>query len=236
MNQIIDYRKFCHDQKLEMNLDVQIITEVTGLNDKERYVCLTFDDGPSIEYTPQILDILREHNVHATFFVLGEFVSYFPEVARRIIEEGHEIANHTFSHPELHNLSQSELLSELLRTETEIASVIENEKCKLFRPTYGVFSADTVENVRKLGYKFVLWSRTMLVKDWELPGVDIMVNTITRHLKNGAIILLHDGGGNRDQTVQTIREVIPVILKKGYSIITVSELLNLSTTKGNSSE
>lgn len=224
----IDYKVICDNRNINYSLDERIFTEASLDNSQDLYICLTFDDGPTIEYTPLILDLLQEYGAKATFFVLGEFVEYYPDIACRIAEEGHELGNHTFSHPDLTLLSTDELKKEILRTQ-QIVHAHTNKHCSLFRPTYGVFYNETVNYVEEeLGLGFVLWSRDMLIKDWELPGSDVLSKRIDSNAKSGSVVLLHDGGGNREQTVETLKHTLPNLIKQGYQFITVSEMIELS--------
>lgn len=235
MSDTIDYRAICENPNICDTLDQRIVRGTSLPNNLGLYVCLTFDDGPTPDYTPKILDLLKKYDAKATFFVLGEFVNYYPEIATRIIEEGHEIGNHTFSHPEMTQLSIEELQSEILATERTICFHTK-AKCSLFRPTYGVFRAESINQVESLGYRVVLWSRDMFVKDWELPGSEVIVERVLENIGNGSIILLHDAGGNREQTVEATRKLIPTLLERGYHFITVSELIELQKDIKNESQ
>jgi len=209
----------------------RVITNIDVPNTDHSYLCLTFDDGPNPEYTPQILEILEKNNAKATFFVVGEFVNYHPQIVRQIVEAGHEIGNHTFSHPDLRDLSEDQIQDEIERTESVI-SAITGSRSALFRPTYGLYDSSTVSLVERLGYRFVTWSDGLYTRDWELRGVDVLINTIMTYSKNGSIVLVHDAGGNRDQTVEAVKFVIPELMKKGFQFVTVSDLLHISENIG----
>ncbi len=194
----------------------------------EKLVAITFDDGPHPIFTPQILDILKEHNGKATFFVAGNKVARFPEVLQRTYREGHEIANHTYNHIYSPKITRATLTSELERTDEIIKQnigIIPN----LFRPVGGLYNdliIDTAAGNRKL---VVLWSWQTDAKDWRKPPASKIAATIKKTLKPGNIILLHDWIGNEDitvsNTVSALEDVMEYLSRKGYKCVTVSELL-----------
>ncbi|MCM3490594.1 polysaccharide deacetylase family protein [Alkalihalophilus marmarensis] len=191
---------------------------------KHQMVALTFDDGPDIRYTNTILDLLAEHNASATFFVVGNRVEEAPEVAKRIIKEGNEIANHTNTHPNLSTLSQSELDKEIKDAEQAIFNVT-GARPNLFRPPLGLYNDEIVHNIRENDYIAVMWSWHQDTYDWRNPGVEAIVNKVLKNITNGDIILFHDYGGDRSQTVKALAIILPELQKKGYQFVTVSELL-----------
>ncbi|MFD0588198.1 polysaccharide deacetylase family protein [Paenibacillus sp. GCM10027627] len=226
---LFDYRIICNDPTLDDPIDPRAIRGFNIPPDLGSFVCLTFDDGPTSLNTPKILDVLKAYNAKATFFVLGEFVEYFPQITLRIAEEGHEIGNHTFSHPELSELTAEQLKKEILDTEAAIELITKN-RSRLFRPTYGVFRNCLLDQVENLGYKVVLWSRDMLIKDWEQPGAETLIERVVSNIKSGSNILLHDGGGEREQTIEALQSIIPLLTERGYQFVTVSEMIELSAT------
>lgn len=224
-SKVYDYIELCKDERFTGFDDGRIIQNIILPDDGEYHVCLTFDDGPNPEYTPQILDLLKAYDAKATFFIFGRFAEVYPEIVRRIVREHHEIGNHTYSHPTLTSLDLSEVEREIFEGEKAIQSAVEY-RCRLFRPPYGIFSDEIVEKVQELNYEFMLWSRDMQVNDWELPGTDRMVDEIISNVKNGSVILMHDAGGNRDQTVETVAKVLPILKSLNYKFTTLSELMN----------
>ncbi|WP_051217235.1 polysaccharide deacetylase family protein [Paenibacillus assamensis] len=226
---IVDFREFCENPELVDNLDHRIIRDVRLPDESELYVCFTFDDGPT-EYTPLLLDLFKQYDAKATFFVVGEFVDEFPDITRRIVEEGHEIGNHTYFHPNLSTITNDEIDKEILTTEEAIITHAKT-RSQLFRAPYGVFRMETLERTEEMGYRLALWSRDMYVRDWEYPGADAIFDRVLENMKNGSIVLLHDGGGEREQTVEAVKRLFPILLNEGYKFVTVSELIEISEQK-----
>lgn len=195
-------------------------------------VCITFDDGPDPKHTPQILDILKDKGVKATFFVVGKNVEKYPDIARRIVEEGHDIGNHTYSHKELAPSTRKIIINELSKTDVAIKDVT-GVSTKLFRPPRGIYSQASRQLLVELGYKIILWSVSSV--DWRRTSPNWIVNRIRRYARYGSIILFHDGGallrregGLRGNTVKALPLVIDY-LQSHFQIIPVSKMLNLST-------
>lgn len=185
-------------------------------------VALTFDDGPHGTLTPKLLDILRVQGVRATFFVLGENVERYPDIARRIVAEGHEIANHSWDHPSLPRVSAERLDRELRRT-TEIIEKTTGQKVTMMRPTYGALN-DRVEKSLLEDYKLdvILWS--VDPRDWKRPGADVVTRRMVGGAHPGAILLAHD---IHPGTIAAMPDTIAQLKAKGYSFATVSELLTM---------
>jgi peptidoglycan/xylan/chitin deacetylase (PgdA/CDA1 family) len=201
----------------------------------QKVVALTFDDGPSPDYTPLILDILKKHNVKATFFLVGKHVEKYPEVARRIFAEGHEIGNHTYSHRDLVPSSKKKLKREILFNQEVIKKYLGIEPA-LFRPPRGIYSEAVRQFVVKNGLTLVLWSVSGI--DWAGTPASLIAKRILRYTHPGAIILLHDSGAllrseghSRINTARSLQKVIPALKDKGYKFVTVSELIELATGK-----
>lgn len=193
----------------------------------ENKVALTFDDGPDPRFTNQILDVLNEFNVPATFFVMGARAEVYPDIVRRAVDEGHIIGNHTYWHPNLVEEADIGILeAEVNRTEDTLATII-GYRTKLFRPPYGFLYNELVEKLAEMDYTIVNWSVDTL--DWrELPPEDIAYN-IFSNVHPGAIILMHDGGdweGDRTGTIEALRLIIPRLQEQGMEFVTVPELLN----------
>lgn len=190
----------------------------------ENCIALTFDDGPHPQYTEEILAILEEYGVKATFFTIGENVTQYPEVLEKILEQGHEVGNHTFSHPHLQKKGSAALTEELERTERLLM-----EKgvggTKLFRPPEGVCSDAVCETARKMGYAIILW--TVDTKDWRHTPSQQIADAVTAEVKSGDIILFHDYVTKPSPTPAALRRIIPTLLDKGYRFVTVSELIGL---------
>lgn len=196
------------------------------------YVSITFDDGPSPKYTPALLDTLKRFDVKATFFVVGKHVKKYPEIVKRIVDEGHDIGNHTYNHRDLVPATKATVLKELRRTEEVLQDTLEL-KTNLFRPPRGIYN----QTVRKLlveeGYEIILWSLSSC--DWRPNSPSGILKRVKRFAKNGSIILFHDSGamvrkegGSRGNTVKALPMVIEYLLEQGYKILPVSELIALN--------
>lgn len=173
----------------------QIYGQTRIAGDDPAEVALTYDDGPSPDYTPALLDLLARHNVHATFFLMGEHVRRYPQLARRIAEEGHSIGNHTMTHPNLFRSSIATTRRELTECQQIIADTT-GVTPRLFRPPFGARNPATLRIARAMGLEAVMWNVT--AKDWEPIGVEAIVSNIDRDLGRnqrrgrGSNILLHD--------------------------------------------
>ncbi|MEC0213769.1 polysaccharide deacetylase family protein [Paenibacillus ehimensis] len=199
------------------------------LPSRERQIALTFDDGPNPVYTPQILDLFKKHQAYATFFVIGSYAKQYPDLLRRMVEEGHEIGNHTYSHPALPKCERQEVYEEL-ETTNGIIQEITGIKPSLFRPPYGEFNKHTVEAADRLGLHTVIWPDHQNTKDWSLPGADTIVERVLDTLQTGDIILFHDGSGDdagedRSQTVQAIEKLLPHLIDNNYRLVTVTRMM-----------
>jgi peptidoglycan/xylan/chitin deacetylase (PgdA/CDA1 family) len=189
-----------------------------------REVALTFDDGPSA-YTSQVLDILDQHGVKATFFVVGRNAQLNPHLMRRAVESGHEIGNHTWSHTALTVLKKRAARRQEVEGATDVVRAAIGHKPLLFRPPYGAMRPGTNREVRELGMLPVVWS--VDARDYD-PRVTekTLIARVTRALRPGSIILLHDGGGDRAKTVKALPAILAAVAKAGYRPVTVTQLLN----------
>ncbi|MDQ6596394.1 polysaccharide deacetylase family protein [Bacillus salipaludis] len=188
-----------------------------------KYVALTFDDGPS-PYTFYILDILKRNHILATFFVVGSEAKKFPNIINRIHSEGHVIGNHTWSHPDISTLSESQLRSEIHSTNDQIKKLI-GISPNLFRAPYGAIDNDTEAIIKKWGMTSVLWNVDS--QDWcEDSPFAVQLHVIAGLQKN-SLIVMHDGDlygcGPRDHTVASLNKLIQYLQKNDYQFITVPE-------------
>lgn len=199
--------------------EAKVIKRVKNNSDM---ISFTFDDGPNPTYTPLLLDILKENNVKSTFFLLGKCVAAYPELVRRIADEGHEIGNHTYEHLDLTEESNSVIRMEIEKTESLLFSIT-GRRPKLLRSPYGVYNSSVRRITKELGYEFCHWTCSLGIEDWKLPGVDRLVELLLT-AKPGDIILLHDAGGNREQTMEAVAKVLPLLTRK-YNMVPLGEML-----------
>jgi len=202
---------------------------VFHVNRAEKIVALTFDDGPSAVWTPKILDELKKVNIKATFFMLGEHVAKYPEIAQRVVQEGHEIGNHTYDHRVLLYYKLEELEKEIKDTE-RIIQKSTGKTTRYFRPPKAWLIAQEKKKIEELGYKVILWSLNS--KDWVNFDDKYIVKYLFKNIRPGDIILFHDSGGvfgteggDRHETVKTIPLLVDKLCRMGYRFVTVSELL-----------
>lgn len=193
------------------------------LSQSQKVIALTFDDGPWPETTAQVLDILKQNNIKGTFFVVGQNVKNYPDLLRRVVAEGHAIGNHTWHHW-YHFMNPKVAAYEIDNTNNLIYNVT-GVKTNLFRPPGGMMHNGLVAHARNQKYAVIMWSSDSI--DYSLPGVPKLVNNVFRQAKPGGIVLLHDGGGNRSQTVEALPEIISRFRNQGYSFVTVPELLEM---------
>jgi len=191
-------------------------------NTQEKVIALTFDDGPDPIDTPDVLNILKTKEVRATFFVLGQAARANPFLLKRIALEGHEIGNHSFSH----DYQQRRLVEEIKQTDQEVFAST-GVHTYYYRPPGGFLSKSQLETVRKNGNVVALWSVDS--KDWRNPGVKQIVDNVIKNVFPGAIILLHDGGYQRTQTVKALSPIIDALRERGYRFSTLSELKMLDS-------
>ncbi|BCL81862.1 polysaccharide deacetylase family protein [Ktedonobacteria bacterium brp13] len=196
---------------------------ITGGRTDLPWVALTFDDGPNPTYTPQILQVLAANNAHATFFEIGQLVQSNPGLARLVVQNGNVIGNHTWDHPSLTTLTPAAQASELIRASTAIENVT-GMTPTLFRPPYGATNAQVEAVAAAQQMATVLWS--VDTADWQLPGVQRIVTAALNGAHNGSIIMMHDGGGNRSQTVAALSQIIKGLQARGYALVTVPELVS----------
>lgn len=192
------------------------------------YVAITFDDGPSARFTPKVLDILKKHRVKATFFVLGENVARNKDIVARAAAEGHEIASHSWNHPNLSKMSHEQVISQMDRTSAVIREATGHTPT-LMRPPYGATNRALGNMLMsRYGMASVLWDVDTV--DWKHPGVNVVINRAVRGARNGSIILLHDIHAS---TLQAVEGVVEGLLARGFKPVTVSELMRIGhDTKG----
>ncbi len=232
-------RSFTYDAPTDLftdeNYDAYPLSyDIEQIGAAKKKIAITFDDGPDPRWTPKILDILKEKNVPATFFVIGVDASQSPEILKREYAEGHEIGNHTYTHPNFDDISKTQIRWELNLTQRLIESTI-GVKSILFRPPFGIdHQPEYAEEVAQLpiaqemGYLIV--GQKIDPHDWQLrdgkpiPAQEI-VDSLLQQADQGNIVLLHDGGGDRSQTVAALPLIIDALRERGYQLVSVPELI-----------
>ncbi|WP_055629012.1 polysaccharide deacetylase family protein [Streptomyces hirsutus] len=203
-------------------------TESLSVPDKR--LVLTFDDGPDPVWTPRVLDVLKKHDAHAVFFVTGTMASRHPDLVQRMVDEGHELGLHTFNHPDLSLQSKKRIDWELSQNQLALTGAA-GVRTSLFRPPYSSFSAamdnkswPVTEYIGSLGYITVVNNTDS--EDWQRPGVGEIIRRATPKNGEGAIVLMHDSGGDRSQTVEALDTMLPDLKKDGYAFDNLTEALD----------
>ncbi len=197
----------------------------TTLPLKEKVIALTFDDGPWPRTTEQVLDILEQNDIKATFFWIGNNLRKFPEIANLVVEAGHTIGNHTWHHW-YHRMDPSTAAREIKDT-AELIYKTTGVKTSLFRPPGGFLNNGPADYAKNHNYAVMMWSADS--RDWfyRLTPPQVMVNNVLREAQPGGIVLMHDGGGDRSKTVKALPQVIAGLKQRGYKFVTVPELLEM---------
>jgi peptidoglycan/xylan/chitin deacetylase (PgdA/CDA1 family) len=208
----------------------------------ERVVALTYDDGPNPPYTDKILEVLEQEHVHATFFLVGQAVTVYPETVRRELHDGDAIGNHTWSHDHLIVLNRAQLLETLRKTDVAIYHAT-GTHTRIMRPPYGGRDWLVLNEVHRLGYTPIMWS-VPLAKDWEYPPARVIANRVLPFVRDGSIIVLHDGNRgipcardhvsthvcDRHNDIEATRMIVDALKRQGYRFVTIPELLTLGRT------
>ncbi|MBV9402600.1 MAG: polysaccharide deacetylase family protein [Candidatus Eremiobacteraeota bacterium] len=211
-------------------------TVVSGPSD-QRVVALTYDDGPNPPYTDRILDVLAREKVKATFFVVGRAVVAYPDTMRRIVKGGHAVGNHTWDHRHLVILPRALLHAEMQRTDDAIQKTV-HVQTRFMRPPFGARDWIVLDEMRRLGYTVVMWS-VPLPRDWEYPSAATIARRVTAHVKDGSIIVLHDGNRgllcsarhlppqvcNRAADIEATRLIVEDLKSRGFRFVTIPQLL-----------
>jgi cellulose synthase/poly-beta-1,6-N-acetylglucosamine synthase-like glycosyltransferase/peptidoglycan/xylan/chitin deacetylase (PgdA/CDA1 family) len=208
---------------------------VRSVSPPDRTVALTFDDGPDPQWTPRILDVLKEHHVHATFFVVGSAAVDHPELVRRIVAEGHEIGVHTLTHTDLGAAGQWRRWLEVQGGQDAIVGVT-GQSVSLLRPPYTAGNSavtdstwSAMQGLGDEGYLTVLSS--MDSKDWQQPGVQAIEDSLKPQGPQGQVVLMHDGGGDREQTVAALDQALSRFSDQGYRVTTVGGAVGVDTMR-----
>jgi len=188
-------------------------------NTQPKQVALTFDDGPHPFATQKLLSVLRAHDVKATFFVVGKRAKLYPELIRMEIDDGHVVANHSMSHPNLLKMPPQEAAEEIAAC-GRIIREITGTSPRFFRPPGGQFDDGIVRAASEQGYITVLWTENP--RDYDRPGAAIIEDRVMEHIDSGAVILLHDGVY---QTMEVLPRIITRLKRDGYRFVTLDELI-----------
>ncbi|WLR42536.1 polysaccharide deacetylase family protein [Bacillus carboniphilus] len=195
--------------------------EAEPLDPDGKYIALTFDDGPSPKATPEILRVLDNFNVKATFFMLGSQVEYYPDLAKEVAERGHEIANHTQNHVDLTHLNKESVRKQIVESK-QIITDVTGVNPNLIRPPYGAFNRKVEEVASLTNSPLILWSVDSL--DWKLLDPSLVSKVVEREAKTNSIVLLHD---IHPSTAEALPDILKVLQKDGYQLVTISQLLTL---------
>src|SRR5213594_2183821 len=192
----------------------------------EPYIALTFDDGPSATLTPKLLDLLAAHHIKATFFVIGENVAEHPEIVARAAQEGHEIANHSWSHPNFGKMSDENVRRQLQQTDDAIKNAT-GKRPTLLRPPYGSITAREKRGIHdEFGYEVILWDVDPY--DWKRPGPAVVRARILKETRPGSIVLSHD---IHPGTIEAMPSTFDELEAKGFKFVTVSELIRMAAAR-----
>ena len=188
------------------------------------FIALTFDDGPSAALTPKLLDLLAARKLKATFFVVGQNAADHPDILKRAVREGHEIANHSWSHPNLGKMSDDAVRRELQKTDDAITAAT-GKRPTLMRPPYGSITANQKKWIhQEFGYRIIIWDVDPL--DWKRPGPAVVTSRIVKETKAGSIVLAHD---IHPPTIDAMPRTFDQLIEKGFKSVTVTELLGMAT-------
>lgn len=204
---------------LLMNVQGKIDPIPQKISPKEPVVALTFDDGPNPQFTPQILDILYEQQVPVTFFLVGQQMEGQEWLVRKIAASGHEIGNHTDSHPDLTTLEEPQILEEIQKTQETLREILPDYTMKFLRPPYGRQN-ETVCQSSPL--PLILWDVDS--GDWEDPQAEAIYAAVIENIQDGDIVVFHD---DNPETVKALGQILPALKARGYQFATVSTLLGL---------
>ena len=208
------------DMRMSANFSKDAGVTFSRVSVGEPIVAMTFDDGPHPRNTPRLLDMLRDRNIKATFYVIGRNVDLYPALTRRIVAEGHEIGNHTYTHGNLTKMSDAKVREEMVKCRTSIAKAA-GVQPRTMRPPYGALLQRQRSMIHsEFGYPTIMWS--VDPRDWQRPGPSVVTSRILSGTTPGAIILAHD---LHAPTVDAMPGTLDGLLRKGYKFVTVSQLL-----------
>lgn len=193
---------------------------IYSVGTEEKKIAVSFDAAWGAEYTSKIMDILEERNIRATFFLVGFWVDKYPDRVREIAERGHEVANHSTTHPEMSKLGKEQMKSEILTTQKKIENLAGDRAVRLFRPPFGDYNDLLIKTCRELSFYPIQWDVDSL--DWKEQGVQPMVDRVTKRVQSGSIVLFHN---NAKYITEALPLILDQLLAEGYTIVPISELI-----------
>jgi polysaccharide deacetylase family sporulation protein PdaB len=193
---------------------------IYSVGTEEKKIAISFDAAWGSEYTGKIMDILEERGIHTTFFLVGFWVDKYPDRVREIAERGHEVANHSTTHPEMSKLGKEQMKSEILTTQKKIEELAGDRAVRLIRPPFGDYNDLLIQTCRELNFYPIQWDVDSL--DWKEQGVQPMVDRVTKRVQNGSIVLFHN---NAKYITEALPLILDQLLAEGYTIVPVSELI-----------
>ncbi|WP_353893725.1 polysaccharide deacetylase family protein [Proteinivorax hydrogeniformans] len=192
---------------------------VSRINTSQKKVALTFDDGPNAQTLTQMLDILAEYDVSATFFVIGSTAKANEHLLQQIVDDGHQVANHSYTHSRFSQLNYEQSRQEIIKTQNIIGNYSTG---RYFRPPYGAYTDTTLEVAYSEGFEVVMWS--VDTRDWETNDPDRILNTVKSNTQPGGIILFHEG---HQVTLKALPDVLQWLISEGYQFVTIEQLFDL---------
>jgi peptidoglycan/xylan/chitin deacetylase (PgdA/CDA1 family) len=186
-------------------------------------VALTFDDGPNPPFTSQVLDVLQRYHIKASFFDVGYLAHRYPDLVRREVADGHTVGNHSWNHAHLPGLSASDITKEINDTSDELQKIT-GTRPTFFRPPYGETDARTLAVINSRGLTTFMWNN--IAYDWLKPAPNVISFRVTNVARNGMIILLHDGGGDRTNAVAALATIIQNLQARGFRFVTLKQLVD----------
>lgn len=187
---------------------------------EEKKIAISFDAAWGAEYTTTIMDILEERNIKTTFFLVGFWIDKYPERVKEIALRGHEIGNHSTTHPEMSKLSKTQIITEIETTQKKIEDLAGDRAVRLFRPPFGDYNDLLIQTCREMDFAVIQWDVDSL--DWKELGVQPMVDRVIKNVRNGSIVLFHN---NAKYITEALPLILDHLLTEGYSIVPVSELI-----------
>ncbi|NLW55080.1 MAG: polysaccharide deacetylase family protein [Firmicutes bacterium] len=195
------------------------IIPIYSVESEEAKVAITFDATWGADQTEELLRILRDNQVRCTFFLCGLWLEKYPEMVKKIAADGHEIGNHSYTHPHMNNLSVQQITEELLRTH-QLIKELTGQNATMFRPPFGEYNNKVIETAKACNYTTIIWDVDSL--DWQNLSAEAMLNRVLSRVQTGSIILFHNAGKH---TPQAVARLIPALRQRGYSLVPVSKLV-----------